>query len=307
MEPTPPKLALHPERKMLELPKISIVTPCLNQVAYIGKTLLSIHGQDYPNLEHVVMDGGSTDGCLDVIKRYSDRLRWVSEPDGGQYQAIAKGFERTTGEVMAWLNSDDMYLPGALRVVGEIFRDYPEVEWITTRFPMAIDGTGAIIKVNCFPGFSWHHFLRGDNLPACGWEAMGFIQQESTFWRRGLWEKAGSDFSENMNYASDFDLWSRFFQHALLYGVDVPLGCFRRHETQKTSVAFDKYLDEAKDAWLRTGGKVPPALLQKTRIRLLGACGTSPEWRRLARKIGLLKGTNNITYDWGRRCWVKEL
>ena len=291
---------------MSELPTISIVTPCLNQVAYVEKTLQSIHGQDYPHLEHVVMDGGSTDGSLEIIRRYADRLDWFSEADDGQYQAIAKGFAKTTGEVMAWLNSDDIYLPGALRVAGEIFRDFPDVEWITTRFPMGIDGNGALIKMNCFSGFSKHHFLRGDFLPACGWEAMGFIQQESTFWRRSLWEKAGGCFQERLNYAGDFELWKRFFEHAYLYGVDVPLGCFRRHETQKTSVAFQKYLDEAISVFMNSGGKVLSPALQRARMRLVEACGTSLRWRRRASTVGLISGVKNITYDWGRSCWTKE-
>lgn len=291
---------------MQELPTISIVTPCLNQVAYVEKTILSIHGQDYPHLEHVVMDGGSTDGSLEVIKRYADRIDWVSEPDGGQYQAIAKGFSKTSGEVMAWLNSDDIYLPGALRVVGEIFRDFPDVDWLTTHFPMGIDGNGAIIKMGCFPGFSKHHFLRGDYLPACGWDAMGFIQQESTFWRRSLWEQVGGKFLAGLSYAGDFELWSRFFQRTQLYGIDVPLGCFRRHETQKTSVAFQKYIDEAKMVFIKSGGKLLPPPLQKARMRLIEACGTSVGWRRRASKLGLINGVKNITYDWGCSSWTKE-
>lgn len=291
---------------MVDLPKISIVTPCLNQVAYIEKTLQSIHSQDYPNLEHIVMDGGSSDGSLEVIKRYSDRLSWVSEPDDGQYQAIAEGFERTSGDIMAWLNSDDIYLPGALRVVGEIFRDMPDVEWITTRFPVAIDGNGAIFNIGCFSGFSRQHFLHGDYLPSCGWEAMGFIQQESTFWRRNLWERAGAMFMDGLKYAGDFELWCRFFQHAQLYGVDVPISCFRRHENQKTSVAGQKYLDEAKDVFMRAGGKVSPELIQRVRISLLAACGTSRGWRRRADRIGLLKEASNLTYDREHLCWVKE-
>lgn len=291
---------------MPNLPTISLVTPCLNQASYVDKTLQSIHGQDYPHLEHIVMDGGSTDGSLEIIKSYSDRLVWVSEPDEGQYQAIAKGFAKTTGEIMGWLNSDDIYLPGALRSVGEIFRDFPDVEWVTTRFPMGIDGNGALIKIGCFSGFSKYHLLRGDYLPACGWEAMGFIQQESTFWRRRLWDRAGGAFSEKLNYAGDFELWCRFFEHAQLYGVDVPLGCFRRHETQKTSVAFQKYLDEAKSAFLNAGGKVLSPSIQKMRMRLIEGCGTSIGWRRNASRVGLLKGVNNITYNWGRSHWAKE-
>ncbi len=300
------KIIQYQETEMSDLPTLSIVTPCLNQAAYVEKTIQSIHDQSYPYLEHIVMDGGSTDGSLEIIKRYADRLVWVSEPDGGQYHAIAKGFAKTTGEVMAWLNSDDIYLPGALRVIGEIFRDFPDVEWITTRFPLGIDNRGTLIKMAYFSGFSKSNFLRGDYLPACGWKAMGFIQQESTFWRRSLWEKAGSAFHGTLHYAGDFELWSRFFEHAQLYGVDVPLGCFRRHDMQKTSNFFQKYLDEAKSVFLNAGGRVLPQPIQTLRMRLIRACDTSATCRRHASQIGLLKGIRNITYDWGRSCWAKE-
>ena len=291
---------------MSDLPKISVVTPCLNQVAYVDKTLQSIHNQDYPHLEHIVMDGGSTDGSLEIIKKYADRLTWISKSDNGQYQAIGDGFAKSSGEIMAWLNSDDIYLPGALRVVGEVFRDFPDVQWVTTRFPMGIDENGALIKMGCFSGFSSYHFLHGDYLPACGWEAMGFIQQESTFWRRALWDKAGGGFREGLNYAGDFELWSRFFVHAQLYGIDVPLGCFRRHGSQKTSIAFHRYLDEARHVFYDGGGKVFPRPLQKFRMRLVEACGTSLSWRRRAERIGLLNGISNLTYDWDRSCWAQE-
>ena len=291
---------------MSELPKISIVTPCLNHADFVEGTIQSVHGQGYTNLEHVIMDGGSTDGSLDIIQRYADRLTWASGPDRGQYAAIATGFARTSGEIMAWLNSDDIYLPGALTAVGEIFRAFPDVEWITTRFPMAIGSNGALIKMGCFPGFSKHHFVSGDFLPSCGWEAMGFIQQESTFWRRTLWERAGANFSEGLDYAGDFELWARFFQHSALYGLDVPLGCYRRHEAQKTSVAYEKYLDEARMVFKHAGGKPPANARQRVRVGLLRACGTSIGCRRAATRMGLLNDVRNITYDWASCSWIKE-
>lgn len=291
---------------MTDLPKISIVTPCLNQGLFLEKTIQSIHRQDYPNLEHIIMDGGSTDNSVEIIKRYADRVSWTSAPDDGQYPAIAAGFGRTSGEIMGWLNSDDVYLPGALRTVGEIFRDFPDVEWITTRFPMAINGNDTMIKMGCFPGFSKHHFDSGDYLPSCGWQAMGFIQQESTFWRRGLWDRAGGGFAQGLDYAGDFELWSRFFQHAALYGVDVPLGCYRRHESQKTSVAYQKYLEEARQVFDNVEGKAPRAAVQRIRMGVIRGCGTSMGWRQVAARIGVLKGIQNITYDWAHCRWSKE-
>src|SRR5687767_2056706 len=122
------------------LPRISIVTPSYNQGRFLPHTLASVLGQDYPNLEYVVIDGGSADGSADAIRgRAAELSHWVSEPDAGQYDAINKGFARTTGEVMAWLNSDDLYTPWALQVVGEVFRQLPEVQWVTTLLPLHWD------------------------------------------------------------------------------------------------------------------------------------------------------------------------
>src|SRR4051812_14719662 len=112
--------------------KISVITPSFNQAQYLEMTMMSVSSQTGCELEYIVIDGGSTDGSADIIRRYSSRLSyWLSEPDNGQYFAIQKGLQRATGDVLCWLNSDDILLPNALAVVAKMFQDCPSVEWIT--------------------------------------------------------------------------------------------------------------------------------------------------------------------------------
>lgn len=242
-------------------PSLSIVTPSYNQGDFLETTIQSVLSQEYPGLEYRIMDGGSTDSSVEIIRRHAARLTsWCSEKDGGQYEAIDRGLRATSGEVMGWLNSDDFYLPGALSLVGELFGQFPELEWLTTQFPLRCDGGGRIRDADRLPGFSSQAFFRGANLPG-GWQRRGFfIMQESTFWRRSLWERAGGRLDTTLRFAADFELWARFFRHARLYGVTTPIAVFRRHEQQKTSRAAAEYLAEAQQVLLRHGGRPYSAL-----------------------------------------------
>ncbi len=139
----------------MTLPIITIITPSYNQAAYLEATIRSVLEQDYPALRYIVMDGGSSDGSVDIIKRYADQLTyWVSEKDRGQSDAINKGFlytasgERTStqNEIMTWLNSDDVLLPGALKHVGEIFAKYPQIQWLAGQ-PANMDADGKHLKL----------------------------------------------------------------------------------------------------------------------------------------------------------------
>ncbi|MBD0389275.1 MAG: glycosyltransferase, partial [Nostoc sp. C3-bin3] len=117
-------------------PKISLVTPCLNQAQFLEATIQSVLSQNYPNIEYIIIDGGSTDGSLEIIKKYESQVHfWCSEPDGGQYDAINKGFAHSTGEIMAWLNSDDMYFSWTFKTVGSIMSELLQVEWLTSLNP----------------------------------------------------------------------------------------------------------------------------------------------------------------------------
>lgn len=238
------------------LPKISVVTPSYNQAEFLEEAILSVLNQDYPNIEYIVVDGGSTDGSVDIIRKYQNRLAWwVSEPDKGMYDALNKGFSRTTGEIMAWLNSDDKYTPWAFHVVGDILSALPEIEWVTTLYPLAWDEYGRAVRCYCRDGYSRQGFFRGENLPGAGWYAREYIQQESTFWRRALWERAGGCVDPSLRLAGDFELWARFWRHGELYCVATPLGGYRMHKNQKTASMMGEYRREANDALRKYGGR----------------------------------------------------
>jgi glycosyltransferase involved in cell wall biosynthesis len=212
--------------------KISIITPSYNQAKHLRSTLDSIHDPGYSELEHIVIDGGSTDGSVDIIREYADKLAfWCSEPDGGQYQAINKGFEKSTGEIMAWLNSSDLYLPWTLASVTDIFSRFPEIDWISSRRKVCVTEGGVFEGLVELSGFSSTRLAAGlHGGPVNG----DFIQQETCFWRRSLWEKIGGQITDNYRFAADFWLWGEFFKHARCTGVEAPLAAFRFHGDQRS-------------------------------------------------------------------------
>jgi Glycosyl transferase family 2 len=201
-------------------PRIALVTPVRNSRTYIEATIRSVLTQGYPNLEYFIVDGGSTDGTAEIIRKYEKEISgWVSEPDEGMYDAINKGFAQTSGEIMGWISATDVLYPGGLSVVGSVFRDLPEVEWITGR-PAWLNEEGMTIGMLDIPRWSRYRFLAGANR---------YIMQESTFWRRRLWNKAGGKVDASRRIANDFELWVRFFRHARLYPVEALIGGYRVH------------------------------------------------------------------------------
>ena len=221
-----------------EWPKISIVTPSYNQGEFIEETIRSILLQNYPNLEYIVIDGGSTDNSVEIIKKYGRRIHyWVSEEDKGQYDAINKGFSLSTGEIMLWMNSDDMLVQKSLYVLASIFLSHPEtVRWVT--------GIQAYwdIKGNLFSILPYLRYVRLLNRLGCyDGRALHWIMQECTAWSRSLWQQSGAEVNANFQYAGDFELWLRFSKYADLYLVTTLIGANRQWPGQKTANLTDYY------------------------------------------------------------------
>jgi GT2 family glycosyltransferase len=286
---------------IMALPTFTLVTPSFQQAAFLAETMDSVLKQNYPALEYIVMDGGSTDGSVDIITSRAEKLHyWQSEKDNGQYAAIADGFAKSDGEVMGWINSDDMLFPGTLHLVGQLFEKFPEVEWITSLLPVTWNKTGQATHVGQKKGFCKNYFMKGLNLSTPGKSARGCIQQESTFWRRSLWEKAGAGFDPEFPLAGDFDLWARFFRHAALVGVGSLLSGFRMHGDQRSITQRERYYHEALKSLKKHGGKQELGLPSWIRDSGLGAC-----WPlRVLPSRGWVQPTRNIRWSMDQETWV---
>jgi glycosyltransferase involved in cell wall biosynthesis len=276
------------------LPSISIVTPSLNQSGFLAETIDSVVGQGYPALDYVVVDGGSSDDSVDVIRRHEEGIaRWVSEPDDGHAAAIDKGFAMTSGEIMAWINSSDIYFPWTLVTVGEVFRDLPEVEWITGMQSHFAEGVGPKAVVQDVS--NRYDLLAGQR----------FVQQESVFWRRSLWEKAGGSLDETFRLACDHELWLRFSRHADLYHVGTLLASFRYHDDGRGSVLRREYLGEVRRAIDAESARLSEC--DRRRVGLVRRLGSR---RRalpaLVAKSGLLPWYRHarVAYDFARARWT---
>lgn len=206
-------------------PRVTIVVPSFNQGVFLADTLKSIVDQQYRNLELIVVDGGSTDTSVDVIKHYESKLAWwVSEEDTGQASAINKGFQRSSGEIMAWINSDDMLAPGALALISRYFVANPEVQ-VVYGDRIVIDEAGLEIGRWILPGHS-HDVLRWAD----------FIPQETMFWRREAWAAVGSYIDERFSFAIDWEFLLRLSNGGIrMAHIPAFLGLFRIHGLQKTS------------------------------------------------------------------------
>jgi glycosyltransferase involved in cell wall biosynthesis len=207
-----------------DLPRVTIVTPSFNQERFLEETIRSVLLQGYPNLEYIVVDGGSTDNSRDIINKYEPWLtNWVSEPDNGQASAINKGFRESTGQIMGWLNSDDCLKPGALWHMVTAFQQNPDWQ-IVCGFREAIDANSQHLD--------YVAYLKPDRF---SFSRTCYVPQESIFWRRSVWESVG-ELDESYQFALDYDFWQRCMAAGYKFHL-IPkfLGMFRLHPDTKNT------------------------------------------------------------------------
>ncbi|HYN98889.1 MAG TPA: glycosyltransferase family 2 protein [Actinomycetota bacterium] len=226
-------------------PLISIVTPSFNQAEYVADTVNSVLGQQYPRLEYIVQDGGSQDETVKVLEELSGSLAyWESAPDGGQANAVNLGMRRATGDILAWLNSDDLLLPGSLAYVAGYFEQHPEVDVVYGN-RVLIDSEGRDIGRWVMPPHDDETLRWADYVP-----------QETLFWRRSAWEGIGGCLDEDFHFALDWDMLLRFRESgATIVRLPRFLGAFRIHDFQKNFTIGHVHGSEVRKLIARTHGR----------------------------------------------------
>ena len=239
---------------------VSVVTPSYNQVKYLEETILSVLNQTYPNIEYLVVDGGSSDGSVELLKQYDDRISWwVSEPDQGQTDAINKGFARASGEVYAWLNSDDLYHPDAVSEAVEYLVTHPEVGLVYGDANF-IDANERVIGKFNAQQTSYQRLRRGGV----------YIPQQAAFWRANLWDEVGP-LDPSFYFAMDYDLWVRLARITEIRYTPRLWAYFRLHDDAKTISADDRCWPEMLKVHRRDGGSWFSVIFARYYLRRLFA------------------------------------
>jgi glycosyltransferase involved in cell wall biosynthesis len=223
-------------------PKISIITPSYNQGAFLEECILSVVEQNYPNLEYIIMDGGSNDLSSLIIERHRHHFSHVRiGRDKGQYHAIQEGIEKSTGDIIAWLNSDDKFHPGAFWRMAQAVKIFPKNKWFTG-LPSVWNQFGALNYINTSPPEFEIDYLK--QLPDD--PAPYYIQQESTFFKRTIWEEAGGSLDLGLDLAADYELWLRFTRIEQVKQLKCLIGGFRIQPLQRSSLKRDQYIAEVR-------------------------------------------------------------
>ncbi|MBI5932454.1 MAG: glycosyltransferase [Chloroflexi bacterium] len=260
--------------KPVALPTVSIITPSFNQARYLEATIQSVLSQDYPRIEYLIVDGGSTDGSVDVIKKYADKLAWwVSEKDHGQTDAINKGFARAKGDVLAWLNSDDTYEPRAVGQAVKYLLEHPEVGMVYADCNY-INEEGRVIGKFPAAQTDLARLRRG----------YVHIPQQTMFFRAELWKQI-APLDPSFYFAMDYDLWTRIASRAeLKYLAGQTWANFRIHTSGKTIAADDRCWPEMIRVHYRDGGSFFSPIVAKYFVRKLIA----PLWSwRFRKRLGV--------------------
>ncbi len=260
---------------MQTLPLVSIVTPSFNQARFLEETIRSVLAQDYPRLEYLIVDGGSTDGSVEIIRRYADRLAWwVSEPDQGQTDAINKGFARARGEILAWLNSDDTYEPHAVREAVAFLQAHPEVGLVYGDANY-IDEHGHVMGRFPAAQTDYARLRRG----------YVHIPQQAAFFRAALWRQVGP-LDPSFYFAMDYDLWVRLAKISEIRYVPRLWANFRIHGDAKTIKDDDRCWPEMLRVHFREGGRWLSPIVAKYYLRraLAPALRLRWQWRLRARR-----------------------
>jgi hypothetical protein len=231
------------------LPSISIITPALNHARFLPQAVESVLRQDYPHLEYIVVDGGSTDDTLEVLKRYGNRLRWISEPDTGQSNAINKGFRMARGEIVAWINADDILLAGAASKAAAAFAGDPDLGMVYgDGFIIDEDGRVKSRFSHSEPFDLWRLIHAGD-----------YILQQTAFLRKTAVEQVGY-LNESLHWGMDWDLFIRLGKKFRVRWLDEPMGCIREYGTTKTSTGgFRRFRELARIMAGHAGRRFVPA------------------------------------------------
>ncbi len=253
------------------IPLVTIVTPSFNQATFLEATIRSVLEQDYPRIEYIIVDGGSTDGSVDIIKKYEGRLGWwVSEQDKGQTDAINKGFNRAKGDILAWLNSDDTYNPKAVGEAVKFLMDNPEVAMVYADCNFIDEAGGVIGKFKSAQ--TDHRKLR---------QGYVHIPQQTMFFRAKYWKELGP-LDPSFYFAMDYDLWTRIAAKARIHYLAGRVWAnFRIHTSSKTNVADVRGWDEMLRVHYRDGGSFFSVIVAKYYLRKI----IGPLWKwRIKRK-----------------------